>query len=95
MLTHGITLGNTEVRIVMLKHWDVGTLRDFCCVAPIETQMISLGYFAVLVDRRFGPAPDPQVMRLLHEWAAKRTATSPRPPARRVHPLKHGTILTL
>ena len=77
MLAHGITLGNTEVRIVKLTHWDVGMVRIPCCVARSETQMISLGYFAVLVDRYFGPPPDPQVIVLLHEWAAKRTTPSP------------------
>ena len=79
MLAHGITLGDTEVRGVLLDHWNVGTVRIPCCVAPYETQMTSVGYFAVLVERRLGPAPDAQVAHLLHVWAAERAATPPRP----------------
>jgi hypothetical protein len=85
-LAHGINLGSTEVRMVLLNHWDVGTVRFSCCVTPCETQMTSVGYFAVVVDRSLGPPPDPQVTHLLYEWAAKRTAIQPRPLASRLRP---------
>jgi hypothetical protein len=49
LLYHGVEIGNVGVRWLLLNRWDVGVVRIPSCASPSETQVIGLGFFAVLV----------------------------------------------